>query len=76
MLRQAVGRRKKETEKMPEQFGSLAGFQFSTSAILFCEFDGLIGYRTTEKEGQGPMKAYNLVLGRFFEASVWLYECP
>ncbi len=46
--------------------------------MLFCEFDSLVGYRTTEKEGQGPMKAYNLVLGRFFKASVCvtLYECP
>ncbi len=38
-------RRKKKED---EQFGNLAGFQFSTSAILFCEFDGLVGYRTTE----------------------------
>ncbi len=34
-----------------EQFGSLANFQFSTLAILFSEFDSLVGYRTTEKEG-------------------------
>ncbi len=34
-----------------EQPGSLAGFQFSTSAILFSEFDSLVGCRTTEKEG-------------------------
>ncbi len=31
--------------------GSLAGFQFSTSAILFCQFDGLVGCRTSEYEG-------------------------
>ncbi len=37
--------------KKDEQFGSLANFQFSTSAMLFCEFDSLVGYRTTEKEG-------------------------
>ncbi len=74
MLRQAVGRKKEEDE----QFGSSATFQFSTSAILFSEFDSVVGYRTTDKEGQGPMEAYNLVLGRFFEASVCvtLYECP
>ncbi len=47
-------------------FACLANFQFSTSAMLFCEFDSLVGYRSTEKD----MKAYNLVLGRFFEASV------
>ncbi len=72
MLRQA-GWRKKD-----EQFGSLAGFQFSTSAMFFCEFDGLVGCRTTEYEDQVPMKAYNLVLSRFFKASVsvTLYECP
>ncbi len=37
--------------KKDEQFGSLNTFQFSTSAILFSEFDSLVGYRTTEKEG-------------------------
>ncbi len=69
MLRQAGGRRKKKKKK-DEQFGSLANFQFSTSAILFSGFDSLGGYRTTEKEGYVTMKAYNLVLGRFLEASV------
>ncbi len=61
-----------------EQFGSLAKFQFSTSAILFSEFGSLVDYRTTEKEGYVRMKAYNLVYGRFFKASVCvtLYECP
>ncbi len=38
-------------KKEDEQFGSLANFQFSTSAMLFYEFDNLVGYRTTEKEG-------------------------
>ncbi len=37
--------------KKEEQFGSLATFQFSTSAILFSKFDSLVDYRTTEKEG-------------------------
>ncbi len=71
---------KKKEKKVDEQFGCLAYFQFSTSAILFCGFDSLVGYRTTEKERQEPMKAYNLVLGQFFEASVCvnyaIYECP
>ncbi len=44
-------------------------FQFSTSAILFGEFVGVVGCRT-EYEGWVPMKAYNLVLSRFFKASV------
>ncbi len=30
-----IGRLKKEERKKDEQFGSLAGFQLSTSAILF-----------------------------------------
>ncbi len=38
-------------EKKDEQFGSLAGFQVSTSAMLFYEFDCLVGCRTTEFEG-------------------------
>ncbi len=33
--------------KKDEQFGSLA----TKSAILFSEFDSLVDYRTTEKEG-------------------------
>ncbi len=40
-----------ERKKDEPQSGSLATFQFSTSATLFSEFDGLVGYRTTEKEG-------------------------
>ncbi len=46
--------------------------------MLFCEFDGLVGCKPTEYEGLVPMKAYNLVLSRFFKASVsvTLYECP
>ncbi len=39
---------------------SIANFQFSTSATLFCEFVGLDGCRTNEYEGYVPMKAYNL----------------
>ncbi len=50
---------------------NLANFQFTTSAMLFGEFDGLVGFRTTEYEGYVPMKAYyNLILSRFFKASV------
>ncbi len=54
--------------KKDEQFGSLANFQFSTSAMLFSEFDSLVGYRTGRLGAYESL--YNLVLGRFFEASV------
>ncbi len=39
-----------EKKKEDEQFGCLANFQFSTSSMLFCEFDSLVGYRTTETD--------------------------
>ncbi len=42
-------------KKRDEQFGSLANFQFSTSAMPFCVFDCLVGCRTTEYEGYVPM---------------------
>ncbi len=44
-----VSRRKtkdlRRRKKKDEQFGSLVTFQFSTSVMLFCEFDSLVGYR-------------------------------
>ncbi len=49
-----VGRTEKKKERKKEedeQFGCLANFQFSTLAMVFCEFNSLVGYRTTGKEG-------------------------
>ncbi len=46
-------------KKKDEQFGSLANFQFSTSAMRFSEFD-TVSCRTPEHEGLVPMKAYTL----------------
>ncbi len=37
----------KEEREEDEQFDCLANFQFSTLAMLFCEFDSLVGYKTT-----------------------------
>ncbi len=46
-----IGWLEKERRSEDEQFGCLANFQFSTSAMVFSEFNSLVGYKTTEKEG-------------------------
>ncbi len=32
--------------------------------------DGLVGYRTLRDEGQAPLKAYDCIFGRDFQASI------
>ncbi len=56
--------------KKEDKFGSLATFQFSTSVMLFSEFDSLVGCRTTEYEGYVPTKAYSIALSSVFKASI------
>ncbi len=46
--------------KKDEQFGGLANIQFSTSAMLFSDFDTLVSCRTPEYEGKAPTKDYTL----------------
>ncbi len=59
--------RKKEED---EQFGTLADFQFGTSAMVATDFEGLVCYRTLRDEGQAHLKAYDRVLGTVLQASV------
>ncbi len=65
--RQAFSRKKKKED---EQFGTLADFQFGTSAMVPSSFEGRVGYRTLRDEGQAPLKAYGCVFGRVSQASV------
>ncbi len=64
-LRHEIGLLKKERD---EQFGTLADFQFGTSLMVPINFEGLVGYRTLRDEGQVPLKAYDCVFGRVFQA--------
>ncbi len=41
-----------------EQFRSLATFQLSTSAMLFCEFDSLVGSSVAEQPNMKVMCLY------------------
>ncbi len=52
------------------QFGTLAEFQFGTSAAS--NFEGLVGYRTLCDEG---LKAYDFFFGRVFQAFVCTVAC-
>ncbi len=38
--------------------------------MVATNFEGLVGYRTLRDEGQAPLKAYDCVFGRDFQASV------
>ncbi len=44
-------------KKEEEQFGTLADFQFGSSAMVPSNFEGLAGYRTLRDEGQVPLTA-------------------
>ncbi len=68
-MRQAFSR-KTERKKEDGQFGTLDDFQFSTSAMVPSNFEGLVGYRTLRDEGQVPLKASDCLFGRDFQASV------
>ncbi len=38
--------------------------------MVATNFEGLVGYRTLRDVGQAPLKAYDCVFGRDFQASV------
>ncbi len=57
------------SKKEDEQCGTLADFQFGTSAMVPTSFEGLVGQRTLRDEGQVPLTAYDCVFGRVFQAS-------
>ncbi len=38
--------------------------------MVATNFEGLVAYRTLRDEGQAPLKAYDCVFGRDFQASI------